>query len=143
MTKVINTALFKTVQECDAYGAEIQEEINSLGLDIQLHERSTNESTGSAEDNQKELTDIETEITASQIYHDSLPAKSRQRIKALRRISTLNNRKVFITTGQNEEDLFKVLDKQVNVGKVRATIAVLTDTLADIAQRKAELSGTV
>ncbi len=143
MTKVINTALFKTVQECDAYGAEIQEEINSLGLDIQLRERSTNESTGSAEDDQQELIDIEKELTASQIYYDALPLNSTGRDKTIRRMSTLNTRKVFITTGLKEEDVFKVLDKQVNVGKIRATIAVLNDTLADIAQRKAELTGTV
>jgi hypothetical protein len=143
MTKVINTALFKTAQECDAYEAQIQEELNSLNLDIQFSERSTNISTRSAEEDQKELIDIEQTLTATQIFHDSLPLKSKEREVQEKKMSSLNHRKLIITTGLKEDDLFKVLDKQVSLGKIQSSIDVLTDTLADIAQRKAELSGTV
>jgi hypothetical protein len=143
MSKVINTALFKTVQECDAYGAQIQEEINSLSLDIQFRERSTNESTRSAEDDQKELAEIEQILTASQIFHDSLPEKSKEREVQEKKMSSLNHRKFILTTGLKEDDIFKVLDKQISLGKIQSSITVLNDTLADIAQRKAELTGTV
>ena len=143
MTKIINNALFKTVQECDAYGAQIQEEINSLNLDIQFRGRSTNNSTRSAENDQKQLIDIEQTLTATQIFHDSLPLKSEEREVQEKKMSSLNHRKLILTADLKEDDIFKVLDKQVSLGKIQSAINVLTDTLADIAQRKAELTGTV
>jgi len=140
MKIVINSALLKTVAECENYEGKIQNEIDSANLSIQVSEKNTNDSTENTGEYQEELADLEEEIGLTQPFYEALPEKSDAKKDQQIRLMDLNKRKVVLLDRLKEDDLQKVLNKQVRLGKIKASIEVLTDTLAQIVARKAELT---
>jgi hypothetical protein len=136
----LSLRLLTSKEDCDKYKAKLVAEKSDIELRIANMGKSSTTSSDNTKEKKEEVSAIDSQIVAYQNFIPTLATGTPKRNDAVIELSALNHRRLILTTDLDENGVFKVLDKEMNLQKTISDLQIVTDTIPKVEARKAELA---